>query len=51
MEDEVRIRIDKHFDEILNLLHDENDDRLDAAIDAVKEAGEQVSEILDEIAE
>jgi uncharacterized cupin superfamily protein len=46
MEDEVRIRLEKHFDEIVNLLDGENDNRLDAAIVAVKEVGEQVSEIL-----
>ncbi len=49
MEDETRIEIDKHFDAILNLLLEEKDDRLETAIDAVRECGEQVSEILDEI--
>jgi hypothetical protein len=44
MEDEVRIRLEKHFDEIVNLLDGEDDNRLDAAIVAVKETGEQVSE-------
>lgn len=49
MEDETRIELDKHFDEIQNLLHGENDDRLDVAIDAVKECARQVSEHLDEM--
>ncbi|MGI8642287.1 MAG: hypothetical protein ACR2MG_20340 [Pyrinomonadaceae bacterium] len=49
MTDETRNEIEKHFDEILNLLDGENDDRLKPAFDAVKECGELVSEILDKI--
>ncbi len=49
MDDETRIGIEKKFDEILNLLEGENDERLSAAYDAVKESGELVSRILDDI--
>jgi hypothetical protein len=49
MDDETRIEMDKHFDRILNILEGENNERLNAGFDAVKEAGELVSRILDDI--
>jgi hypothetical protein len=49
MDDEKRIEMDKHFDAILNILEGENEERLNAGFDAVKEAGEIVSKILDDI--
>ncbi len=49
MDDEKRIEMDKHFDAILNILQGDNDERLNVGFDAVKEAGELVSRILDDI--
>ncbi len=49
MDDEKRIEMDKHFDAILNILEGDNDERLKAGFDAVKESGELVSRILDDI--